>query len=71
MLNGKISDNGKRIITWCIAIGIVFLGTTICVHACKRNVECHFDASRSRVTIQYLDPDSHSSNVMKNGKKNR
>ena len=58
MFNGNISDRAKKCITWLIAICVLLLCVTVCVRACQRNVECHIDTSRNRVTIQYIDPDS-------------
>ena len=55
--NGKLSDRAKKCIAWVIAICVLLLCVTFCIRACQRNVECHIDTSRNRVTIQYISPD--------------
>lgn len=57
--NGKISDRGKKCITWLIAICTFLVLLTVCVRSCQRHIECDINASRNRVTIQ-LSPDAHS-----------
>lgn len=51
--NGKISERGKRILTWVVAVGTFLCVLAFCVRSCSRNIQCDFNASRNRVTIQY------------------
>lgn len=51
--NGKISERGKRILTWIVAVGTFLCVLAICVRSCSRNIQCDFNASRNRVVIQF------------------
>lgn len=55
--NGKISERGKRILTWVVAVGTFLCVLAVCVRTCSRNIQCDLNASRNRITIQYGEPD--------------
>lgn len=60
MANGTLSDTAKKCITWCIAICVVFGATALCIHSCKRNIQCTVNAKRNSVTIEYVTPNHNN-----------
>ena len=58
MSNVTLSDRAKRCIVWFIGICTVLSLSAICVHSCKRSIQCNIDAKRNRVIIHYVKPSS-------------
>lgn len=68
MSNVTLSDRAKRCLVWFIGICTVLSLSAVCVHSCKRNIQCTVNAKRNSVTITYAKPNPNS---VDNAKKNR
>lgn len=64
--NGKLTDRAKRILVWIVGVCTVLVLCTVCVHACKRSINCTVNAKRNSVTISYNKPNADNGVVKKN-----